>query len=155
MRNNDEKQVIAESYLQRLKYNSKSLRVILYNTPRGFEYDEETLKVRPLNSVLWYTTLGYRDRGNSFSQFLSDYCRHKLDELENDGYSTELSVGLFENGCLSIDLNKFEKVMIVKGKRVYLADSYQNFIHFINGIYKLNDAILKQTIKNHRELDLL
>lgn len=154
MRNNDEKSIMAEAYLQRLKYNSKSLRVILYSTPRGFEYDEETKKIRPLNSVLWYETYGH-DRGESFSDFLSKYCKFKLDKLDDNGYATELSVGVFENSCLSIDLNKFEHVMINKGKRVYLVDPYQNFIHFINGIYKLNDTILKQTIRAHMSLDLL
>lgn len=153
MKNNDEKSIISKSFLQHLRFNSKSLRVILYNIPNGFEYDEDTLMIRPLNSVLWYNT-NTRDRGDTFSQFLASYCKHRLDSLDDNGYSTELLIGTFENSCLSIDLDKFENVMITKAKRIYLEDSYQNFKHFINGIYKINNTILKNAIRYQKTMDL-
>lgn len=154
MKNNDEKSIITESFLQHLKCNSKSLHVILYNIPNGFEYDEDTLMVRPLNTVLWYDT-NLCDRGDAFSNFLSSYCKSTLDKLDDNGYARELPVGVFENSCLSIDLDKFENVMITKARRFYLENSYQNFKHFINGIYKINNTILKNAIRYQANMDLL
>ena len=151
MRNPQEESIIFDTVLQRLKCNSQSCHVILYSSPEGFEYNIETGKIRPLNSVLWYDPLK-EDKSQSFVSFLTSYCRNKLDELEDDGYSQDLIVGVFENGCLSINLDKFKHEILEKGKRHNLEESFNSFEGYLKYLYVRNQKLLSYIIEMQQDL---
>lgn len=151
MRNPYEESIIFDTVLQRLKCNSQSCHIILYSSPEGFEYNIETRKIRPLNSVLWYDPLK-EDKSQSFVSFLTSYCKNKLDELEDDGYSQDLVVGVFENGCLSIDLDKFEQEILEKEKRHNLKESFDIFERYLEYLYMRNQEMFSYIIEMQEDL---
>lgn len=151
MRNLYEESIIFDTVLQRLKCNSQSCHIILYSSHEGFEYNIETGKIRPLNSVLWYDPLK-EDKSQSFVSFLTSYCKNKLDELEDDGYSQDLVVGVFENGCLSIDLDKFEQEILEKEKRHNLKESFDIFERYLEYLYMRNQEMFSYIIEMQEDL---
>ena len=83
---------------------------------------------------------------------MTSYCRNKLDELEDDGYTQDLIVGVFENGCLSINFDKFKQEILEKGKQHNLEESFNSFEGYLKYLYVRNQKLLSYIIEMQEDL---
>ena len=154
MEKKKEDSIIFESFLQRLKYNSQTFHVILFSSPNGYEYNIDTRKVRPLNSILWYDICKEK-KAVSFSKYLSSYRESQtLKFEENYTYSTNCMKEY--NGHLSIDMDRLGKNLLLsnKGSKASneLVDSYFVFKSYLEYLYARNEKVLRYIIGMQEDL---
>lgn len=154
MEKKKEDSIIFESFLQRLKYNSQNFHIILFSSPKGYEYNIDTRKIRPLNSILWYD-IDKEKRATLFSKYLSSYCESQALKFEED-YSYSTNCIKFYNGHLSIDLDRLGKNLMLSDKRVKstreLIDSYFIFKSYLDYLYARNEKLLRYIIEMQEDL---
>lgn len=154
MEKKKEDSIIFESFLQRLKYNSQNFHIILFSSPKGYEYNIDTRKIRPLNSILWYD-IDKEKRATLFSKYLSSYCESQALKFEED-YSYSTNCIKFYNGHLSIDLDRLGKNLMLSDKRVKssneLIDSYFIFKSYLDYLYARNEKLLRYIIGMQEDL---
>lgn len=154
MEKNKEDKVIFDSFLQRFKYNSQPFHIILYSTPKGFEYNIETGKVRPLNSILWYSA-NKKHEYELFIEHLNSYCEGQFEVFEKDYFSNTSDCTKNYNGNMSIDLNVLgKKIMTSKNtkKNKDLIDSFTAFKDYLEYLYSRNEDLLRYIVDIQEDL---
>lgn len=151
MKSNREDTILFNSFLQRLRCNAQSFHIILYSTPKGFEYNLETGHIRPLNSVLWYDPLK-REANKVFASFLSSFCKSEFEHLEDDGCQVELLIGTFLNGCLSVDFDRLESQFFTHGNKHNLRDSFLSYRNYLEYLYDRNATQISNIIFEQQDL---
>lgn len=151
MEKKKEDSIIFESFLQRLKYNSQTFHVILFSSPNGYEYNIDTMKVRPLNSILWYD-IRKEEKAVLFSEYLSSYCEYQALKFEEDyTYSTNCTKEY--NGHLAIDMDRLGKNLMLSSKvSNELVDSYFVFKGYLDYLYDRNENVLRYIIGMQEDL---
>lgn len=149
-----ENSIIFDTFLQRLMYNSSNYHIVLYSIPHGFEYDIDTLKIRPLNSILWYKL----EKNSKYSQaleYLNLYCINKMEDFDKDIEAPQTNSTKYYNGHLSIDIDKLSKNLrkdrSIKSNNTLL-DSFRCLKCYIDGLYVMNDELLRSIIRLQENL---
>lgn len=154
MEKKKEDSIIFESFLQRLKYNSQTFHVILFSSPKGYEYNIDTRKVRPLNSILWYD-INKEQKAVLFSKYLSSYCESQALKFKED-YTYSTSFMKEYNGHLSIDLDRLgtSLTLSIKGSKASddLVDSYFAFKSYLDYLYARNETVLRHIVEMQEDL---
>ena len=154
MEKKKEDSIIFESFLQRLKYNSQTFHIILFSSPKGYEYNIDTRKVRPLDSILWYD-ISKEQKAVLFSKYLSSYCESQALKFEED-YTYSTNCMKEYNGHLSIDLDRLGKNLMLsnKGSKASneLVDSYFVFKSYLDYLYARNEKMLRYIIGMQEDL---
>lgn len=146
--------IIFEAFLERLKYNSQNFHVVLFSSPRGYEYNTDTGMIRPLDSILWYDVR--RNVGTrAFVDFLNSYCEDHFDKFEKDYYDDSTKCIDIYNGHMSIDLDKLGKSLKSANRKTVsreLLNSFNDFMEYIVYLYTRNEKLLKYIIKMQKDL---
>lgn len=153
MEKKKEDTIIFESFLERLKYNSQTYHIVLYSSPKGFEYNIDTKMIRPLDSILWYD-VRKEEGAILFIDFLSSYCESQAAKFDEDcTYSTNCM--RYYNQHLSVDLDRLGKNLLLRRRTKAnneLIDSFFEFKSYIDYLYQRNENLIKQIINAQRDL---
>ena len=145
--------IVFESFLERLKYNSQNFHVVLFSSPRGYEYNTDTGMIRPLDSIIWYDVR--RNVGTrAFVDFLNSYCEDHFDKFEKDYYDDSAKCIDIYNGHMSIDLDKLGKSLKSANRKTVsreLLNSSIDFYWSILFIYTRNEK-LAQLLLNCKKI---
>ena len=146
--------IVFETFLQRLKYNSKNFHVILFSSPKGYEYDTDTGMIRPLNSILWYNVR--KNIGTyTFVDFLNSYCESCFDKFEKDYYDDSINCISNYNGHMSVDLDKLGKNLKRANRKTVsreMLDSFSDFTEYIDYLYTRNEKLFEHIIEIQEDL---
>lgn len=153
MEKKKEDTIISESFLQRLKYNSQTYHVVLYSSPKGFEYNIDTKMIRPLDSILWYDVRKEK-HAIPFIEFLSSYCESQARKFDEDcTYSTNCM--RYYNQHLSVDLDRLGKNLLLRRRtkeNKELTDSFFEFKAYIDYLYQRNEKLIHTIVDMQRDL---
>lgn len=153
MEKKKEDTIISESFLQRLKYNSQTYHIVLYSSPKGFEYNIDTKKIRPLDSILWYD-VRKEEKAIPFIDFLSSYCESQARKFDEDcNYSTNCM--RYYNQHLSVDLDRLGKNLLLRRRtkeNKELTNSFFDFKAYIDYLYQINEKLIHQIVDMQKDL---
>lgn len=147
--------IIFNTFLERLRYNSQNYHIILFSSPNGYEYNPDTRKIRPLDSILWYD-LNKEDGADIFVKYLNSYCEKQVEKFEEEYIEPDpKATTRMYNGHLAIDLDRLGKNMLLHNKTEkseHLVDSYFRFKSYLDYLYKRNEKLLKYIIELQEDL---
>lgn len=134
---------------ERLKFNNLKHKVILYSSSLGYEYNYQTLRIRPINSVFWFNIL--KADTSSFLEFLNNQIDKVINQDNESGWIKDFPFGNCENGNITIDMDtiNLENIALVVDdpeEASLIWNEYYYFCLFLSKIYNESDKAFKDIL---------
>jgi hypothetical protein len=134
---------------ERLKFNNLKHKVILYSSSLGYEYNYQTLRIRPINSVFWFNIL--KADAASFLEFLNTQIDKVIKQDIESGWIKDFPFGNCENGIITIDMDtiNLENISLVVDdpeEASLIWNEYYYFCLFLSKIYNESDKAFKDIL---------
>jgi len=134
---------------ERLKFNNLKHKVILYSSSLGYEYNYQTLRIRPINSVFWFNIL--KADAFSFLEFLNTQIDKVIDQDNESGWIKDFPFGICENGIITIDMDTINikniSLVVNDPEEVSLIwNEYYYLCLFLSKIYNESDKAFKDIL---------
>lgn len=142
---------------ERLKFNNLKHKVILYSSSLGYEYNYQTLRIRPINSVFWFNIL--KADASSFLEFLNTQIDKVIDQDNESGWIKDFPFGNCENGNITIDMDtiNLENISLVVDNPEDVSiiwNEYYYFCLFLSKIYNESDKVFKDILSTVNFADI-
>ncbi len=142
---------------ERLKFNNLKHKVILYSSSLGYEYNYQTLRIRPINSVFWFNIL--KADASSFLEFLNTQIDKVIDQDNESGWIKDFPFGNCENGNITIDMDtiNLENISLVVDNPEDVSiiwNEYYYFCLFLSKIYNESDKAFKDILSTVNFADI-
>lgn len=134
---------------ERLKFNNLKHKVILYSSSLGYEYNYQTLRIRPINSVFWFNIL--KADTSSFLEFINNQIDKVINQDNESGWIKDFPFGNCENGNITIDMDtiNLENIALVVDdpeEASLIWNEYYYFCLFLSKIYNESDKAFKDIL---------
>ena len=142
---------------ERLKFNNLKHKVILYSSSLGYEYNYQTLRIRPINSVFWFNIL--KADASSFLEFLNTQIFNLSHLISQVCSSIDFPCGNCENGNITIDMDtiNLENISLVVDNPEDVSiiwNEYYYFCLFLSKIYNESDKAFKDILSTVNFADI-
>lgn len=142
---------------ERLKFNNLKHKVILYSSSLGYEYNYQTLRIRPINSVFWFNIL--KADASNFLEFLNTQIDKVIDQDNESGWIKDFPFGNCENGNITIDMDtiNLENISLVVDNPEDVSiiwNEYYYFCLFLSKIYNESDKAFKDILSTVNFADI-